>query len=149
MNLLNFQPLHRLCVNTCNAADMWANCRELYKTWPGWLCRTNTTEGLQRQHNCLATCNCQGKIHDWVEYGLCRVIRKKKNKIWMQVLLLNKWNTRKNYFYETFNTELKWINFSWTCFMNISWQIFQHSTARKKFSNKFLNNISTLCCRAR
>lgn len=54
----------RLCVNSCNAADLWANCRELYKTWPGWLCRTNTTEGIQRQHNCLATCNCQGKIHD-------------------------------------------------------------------------------------
>lgn len=56
--------LPRLCVNGCNAADLWANCRELYKTWPDWLCRTNTTEGMQRQHNCLATCNCQGKIHD-------------------------------------------------------------------------------------
>lgn len=56
----------RLCMNTCNAADLWANCMDLYKTWPSWLCRTNTTEGLQRQHNCLATCNCKGKIHDWV-----------------------------------------------------------------------------------
>lgn len=54
----------RLCVNSCHAADLWANCRELHKTWPDWLCRTNTTEGLQRQQNCLATCNCQGKIHD-------------------------------------------------------------------------------------
>lgn len=67
--LIYFNLIFRLCVNSCNAADLWANCRELYKTWPGWLCRTNTTEGLQRQHNCLATCNCQGKIHDWAEYG--------------------------------------------------------------------------------
>ncbi|CAG9798066.1 unnamed protein product [Chironomus riparius] len=51
----------RLCLNPCNSADMWANCRSLYKMWSGWLCRTNTTEGLNRRQNCLATCNCSQK----------------------------------------------------------------------------------------
>lgn len=64
-NNLTMDSVHyRLCQNSCNAADLWANCHELFKTYPDWLCRQNTTEGLQRQHNCLATCNCQGKIHD-------------------------------------------------------------------------------------
>ncbi|XP_055599158.1 cysteine-rich venom protein-like isoform X1 [Uranotaenia lowii] len=54
----------KLCTNTCNSADLWANCRELYKTWPGWLCNTVTPEGLERQRNCMATCTCQGKVHD-------------------------------------------------------------------------------------
>ncbi|XP_039433109.1 cysteine-rich venom protein-like isoform X2 [Culex pipiens pallens] len=54
----------KLCTNTCSSADLWANCKELYKTWPGWLCNTVTPEGLERQRNCLATCTCHGKIHD-------------------------------------------------------------------------------------
>ncbi|CAO1364329.1 unnamed protein product [Diamesa hyperborea] len=55
----------RLCVNSCNAADLWANCQELYQTWPDWLCGTdNTKEGIERQHKCLATCTCHGRIHD-------------------------------------------------------------------------------------
>lgn len=60
----SFSSHLRLCRNSCNAADLWANCRELHQTWPDWLCRTNTSEGLQRQQNCLATCNCHGKIYD-------------------------------------------------------------------------------------
>lgn len=56
----------RLCQNGCNAADLWANCHDLYRTWPNWLCRTNSTEGVQREQNCLATCRCQGRIHDWL-----------------------------------------------------------------------------------
>ncbi|ETN60767.1 catrin [Anopheles darlingi] len=54
----------RLCTNICSTADLWANCRELHRTWPGWLCNTATPEGLERQRNCAATCTCQGKIHD-------------------------------------------------------------------------------------
>ncbi|XP_053665357.1 cysteine-rich venom protein-like [Anopheles marshallii] len=54
----------RLCTNSCNTADLWANCRDLYRTWPGWLCNTATSEGLERQRNCAATCTCHGKIHD-------------------------------------------------------------------------------------
>ncbi|CAD7086125.1 unnamed protein product [Hermetia illucens] len=54
----------RLCTNSCNAVDMWANCDELYRTWPGWLCNETTPEGLDRRRKCLATCTCHGKIHD-------------------------------------------------------------------------------------
>lgn len=54
----------RLCMNPCNAADLWANCRDLNKTWPEWLCNTNTPTGQERKKNCLATCTCHGKIHD-------------------------------------------------------------------------------------
>lgn len=64
VKISTFFSVLRLCMNVCNAADLWANCLELYRTWPGWLCRSNTTEGLTRQKSCLATCNCQEKIHD-------------------------------------------------------------------------------------
>ncbi|KFB39125.1 AGAP009085-PA-like protein [Anopheles sinensis] len=58
----NYCPI--LCTNSCNTADLWANCRDLFRTWPGWLCNTATPEGLERQRNCAATCTCHGKIHD-------------------------------------------------------------------------------------
>ncbi|GAB0089408.1 cysteine-rich venom protein-like [Sergentomyia squamirostris] len=53
----------RLCKNSCDAADLWANCEELNK-WQGWLCNTATREGVERRRNCLATCTCRNKIHD-------------------------------------------------------------------------------------
>ncbi|XP_046675229.1 cysteine-rich secretory protein 2-like [Homalodisca vitripennis] len=53
----------RLCTNSCWAADLWANCQELYRTWPNWLCRSqHTSQGRQRRDNCKATCTCAGKI---------------------------------------------------------------------------------------
>lgn len=81
----------RLCMNTCNAADLWANCMDLYKTWPNWLCRTNTTEGTQRQHNCLATCNCKGKIHDWVASIKSRLILVILKSLPLDQIKLFKW----------------------------------------------------------
>lgn len=30
--------LSKLCTNSCPAADLWANCGELYDTWPQVLC---------------------------------------------------------------------------------------------------------------
>ncbi|XP_054284405.1 cysteine-rich secretory protein 2-like [Macrosteles quadrilineatus] len=55
--------LGKLCTNSCPAADLWANCGELYNTWPQWLCRTDhTRQGRERRDNCKATCTCEGKI---------------------------------------------------------------------------------------
>lgn len=52
----------KLCTNACPAVDKWANCGELYKTWPKWLCYTHTPKGKQRRNGCKATCTCQGLI---------------------------------------------------------------------------------------
>lgn len=55
--------LNKLCTNACPVADFWANCAELYRIWPHWLCRSDTTpQGRERRHNCRATCGCVGKI---------------------------------------------------------------------------------------
>ncbi|XP_075214826.1 cysteine-rich venom protein-like [Lycorma delicatula] len=52
----------KLCRNPCPAVDMWANCNELYKTFPSWLCHTHTPKGKQRRKYCKATCTCQNQI---------------------------------------------------------------------------------------
>ncbi|CAH0557855.1 unnamed protein product [Brassicogethes aeneus] len=54
----------KLCKNVCAYADQWANCRQLYKYSPGWLCYTDTAEGRDRARNCSAACFCKRKIHD-------------------------------------------------------------------------------------
>ncbi|XP_063932035.1 cysteine-rich secretory protein 2-like [Zophobas morio] len=54
----------RLCTNTCHAADLWVNCKDLYKGWPLWLCSTDTPKGRERSKNCRATCTCKNKLHD-------------------------------------------------------------------------------------
>ncbi|XP_067007550.1 cysteine-rich secretory protein 3 [Anabrus simplex] len=54
--------LGKLCTNSCPAADMWANCRELNATWHDWLCKSHNREGKERRKFCKATCNCNGKI---------------------------------------------------------------------------------------
>lgn len=51
-----------LCTNSCPAADLWANCKELHASWPHWLCRTNTPQGRQRISFCRATCKCRNRI---------------------------------------------------------------------------------------
>ncbi|XP_028128133.1 serotriflin-like isoform X1 [Diabrotica virgifera virgifera] len=54
----------KLCTNACYAADQWSNCKQLYKTFPAWLCYTrNTREGIERRNSCLATCTCKNKIY--------------------------------------------------------------------------------------
>ncbi|XP_050307395.1 cysteine-rich secretory protein 3-like [Anthonomus grandis grandis] len=54
----------KLCSNACDVADVWANCKELYKIHPMWLCRTHTPKGRQRAQHCKATCTCRNKIFD-------------------------------------------------------------------------------------
>ncbi|KAI4464247.1 cysteine-rich secretory protein-related [Holotrichia oblita] len=54
----------KLCKNSCQYADSWSNCRELYATWPDWLCRSDTLKGRDRLSHCRATCLCKGKIYD-------------------------------------------------------------------------------------
>ncbi|CAG9771976.1 unnamed protein product [Ceutorhynchus assimilis] len=54
----------KLCSNSCDVADMWANCKELHRIHPTWLCRTQTPKGRQRARYCKATCNCRNKIYD-------------------------------------------------------------------------------------
>ncbi|KAK3921014.1 Cysteine-rich secretory protein 3 [Frankliniella fusca] len=51
-----------LCTNACPAADLWANCRELFASWPHWLCRSGTPQGRQRLDHCRATCRCRNRI---------------------------------------------------------------------------------------
>ena len=52
----------KLCTNSCSYADQWINCKELDFAFHQWLCETNTPQGRERTNNCLATCNCKGKI---------------------------------------------------------------------------------------
>ncbi|KAL1124716.1 hypothetical protein AAG570_001339 [Ranatra chinensis] len=52
----------KLCTNSCPVADFWANCRDIYKMWPDWLCNTQTPQGRERTYNCKATCKCKNKI---------------------------------------------------------------------------------------
>ncbi|XP_076627168.1 cysteine-rich secretory protein 2 [Colletes latitarsis] len=54
---------NKLCTNACYYTDLWSNCAELVRTFPGWVCDTNTKEGRQRRYSCGATCNCKGKIY--------------------------------------------------------------------------------------
>ncbi|KAL7304087.1 cysteine-rich secretory protein 2-like [Trichogramma pretiosum] len=54
--------LGKLCKNSCPWADLWANCRQLHDTWPGWLCDSDTEQGRERRKFCRATCHCRGKI---------------------------------------------------------------------------------------
>ncbi|XP_015836142.1 cysteine-rich secretory protein 2 isoform X2 [Tribolium castaneum] len=54
----------KLCTNSCHVADLWANCKELYKVWPQWLCDTTSVKGQERKKHCRATCTCKNKIHD-------------------------------------------------------------------------------------
>lgn len=54
---------NRLCTNSCDYANVWSNCDDLYRTFPDWVCNTNTKEGLERRKFCGATCNCKGKIY--------------------------------------------------------------------------------------
>lgn len=59
----NYCRLNKLCTNACPVADFWANCAELYRIWPHWLCSSDTTlQGRDRRQNCRATCGCVGKI---------------------------------------------------------------------------------------
>lgn len=57
----------KLCTNSCHVADLWSNCRQLYKTWPDWLCKTRTPQGEERRKHCKATCTCKNKIFDWIK----------------------------------------------------------------------------------
>ncbi|KAH0564104.1 hypothetical protein KQX54_009284 [Cotesia glomerata] len=52
----------KLCKNSCPWADLWANCRQLYETWPNWLCESDTQQGHERRQFCRATCRCRDKI---------------------------------------------------------------------------------------
>ncbi|XP_066246169.1 cysteine-rich secretory protein 2-like [Euwallacea similis] len=54
----------KLCLNSCNVSDIWANCKQLYASHPIWLCRTNTPKGKMRIEFCKATCTCGNKIYD-------------------------------------------------------------------------------------
>ncbi|CAH1368353.1 unnamed protein product [Tenebrio molitor] len=54
----------RLCTNSCHVADLWANCKELNRVWPDWLCNTSSPKGRERMQNCQATCKCKDKLHD-------------------------------------------------------------------------------------
>ncbi|XP_043275296.1 serotriflin-like isoform X2 [Venturia canescens] len=54
--------LGKLCKNACPWADLWANCRQLYDTWPSWLCQSDTEQGRERRQFCRATCRCRDKI---------------------------------------------------------------------------------------
>ncbi len=53
-----------LCTNSCPVADLWMNCGELASQWKNWLCEENQ----ERYKNCRATCTCQGKIKNWVNF---------------------------------------------------------------------------------
>ncbi|XP_071445506.1 cysteine-rich secretory protein 2-like [Hetaerina americana] len=54
---------NKLCTNSCPVADLWVNCGDLNTTWHNWLCNNgDTTEGLERQKSCKATCTCGGRI---------------------------------------------------------------------------------------
>ncbi|KAF7996968.1 hypothetical protein HCN44_005245 [Aphidius gifuensis] len=52
----------KLCKNACPWADLWANCLQLYETWPDWLCQSDTQQGHERRQFCRATCRCRDKI---------------------------------------------------------------------------------------
>ncbi|XP_076271287.1 cysteine-rich secretory protein 2-like isoform X1 [Rhynchophorus ferrugineus] len=54
----------RLCLNSCQYVDTWANCKQLYKMHPTWLCNSHTPKGRQRLQYCKATCSCKNKIYD-------------------------------------------------------------------------------------
>lgn len=58
----NHCQIGKLCTNACPWADLWVNCRQLYETWPGWLCETDTQQGHERRQFCRATCRCRDKI---------------------------------------------------------------------------------------
>ncbi|KAA0200280.1 hypothetical protein HAZT_HAZT010797 [Hyalella azteca] len=52
----------KLCTNACPYGDLWVNCKDLAKTFKGWLCDTRTRKGIIRRKHCRATCLCEGKI---------------------------------------------------------------------------------------
>lgn len=58
-------PRKKLCTNSCQYADNWSNCRELYTAWPDWLCQAESQKGKERLSHCKATCLCKDKIYDW------------------------------------------------------------------------------------
>ncbi|RZC22658.1 cysteine-rich secretory protein 2-like [Asbolus verrucosus] len=60
----NCHPNKKLCTNSCHVADLWANCKELNRIWPEWLCNTPSAKGKERLHHCQATCRCKNKLHD-------------------------------------------------------------------------------------
>ncbi|KAF2367958.1 Cysteine-rich secretory protein [Trinorchestia longiramus] len=52
----------KLCTNACPFGDLWVNCKDLARTFKGWLCDSKTKKGIERRKHCRATCRCEGKI---------------------------------------------------------------------------------------
>lgn len=83
----------RLCTNSCPSADLWANCGELRRVWPEWLCDSSTEEGRVRAKRCAATCGCEGMVHDWgvVDRGavvLGRCVCMERGSVWCLLCLV-------------------------------------------------------------